>query len=169
MAQKKDQQKALFPLPAYTYMVRIGTDSYGFSKVSGLSFQYDTMTYRHGLSVMEGANHMIGMIQPINITLERGVVRQGSILLEWISQVNVSILAKQDVTVDLCDEEGSPVISWLVQNAIPTAYEAGTFDATTSDVAIESLSLMANGMRITYHDTDQKGGTRGSGVFFSGF
>ncbi len=168
MSQTKDQAKNLYPLPAYSYLVRIGTESYGFSQVSGLSFQYDTITYRHGLSVVEGAHHLIGILQPINLTLERGVVRQGSFLLEWISHVHQNHLVKQDITIDLCDENGEPVVSWAVQNAIPTSYEAGDFVAETNDVAIETLSLVANNMRVTYHQSNQSGGTRGSGFTFSG-
>lgn len=166
MAQRKDELKKAFPLPAYYYVVRIGTESYGFSQISGLSFEYEPITYRHGLSAIEGAHYMPGILQPINLSLERGIVRKGSLLLNWINNIHLESLVKQDLTIDLNDEEGTPQVSWRVQNAIPTMYEARDFSADSNEVAIESLSLIANNMRITYHDAEQSGGTRGSGFSF---
>ncbi len=168
MAASKDQLKDRFPLPAYSYRVRIGTESHGFSQVTGLSFQYETITYRHGRSITEGAQHIIGILQPINVNLQRGIARKGSLLLEWINNVHNPLLAKQDVTIDLCDESGEPIVSWVVQNALPTSYEAGDFDAGSQDVAIESLALMANNMRVTYHKSEQTGGTKGGGFSLPG-
>ena len=163
MAIDKKQAKSTFPVPAYNYRVRIGLESHAFSQVSGLSFQYDTITYRHGLSNIEGAHHVLGLLQPINVTLQRGIVAKGSLLLEWISHVHSRLKAKQDLTIDLCDEKGEPIISWHIQNALPTAYEAGEFDANTSDVAFETITLIANGMRVNYIESEQVGGTRNIG------
>lgn len=145
-----------YPLPAYNYRVQIGHESYGFAKVTGLSFQYDTITYRHGLSFLEGTQHLLGILQPINISLQRGVVSKGSFLLEWISNAPL----KQDITVNLCDAEGAPQVSWWVQSAIPTGYNTGDFDVNAQDVAIETLSLISDNMRITYHSSGQQGGAK---------
>lgn len=166
MAISKDQLKARLPLPAYSYRVRVGSEVHSFSQVSGLTFQYETITYRHGLSVIEGADHLIGLQQDINVTLQRGIIRQGSLLLEWISGVHLGNAVKQDLTVDLCDENGDAIVSWVVYNALPTTYEASTLEASSSDVALETLSLIANNMRVTYHNSEQTGGTRVGGSAF---
>lgn len=158
MAVSKKDIVNSYPLPAYNYRVDIGAESFGFAKVTGLSFQYDTVTYRHGLSSLEGTHHLTGILQPINVSLQRGVVSQGSVLLEWISKTPM----KQDITVHLCNQEGEPLVSWWIQNAVPTSYEAGDFDVNTQDVAIETLSLISDNMRVTYHTTGQRGGARSS-------
>ncbi len=139
-----------FPLPAYNFMVSIGSDTYSFSQVTGLNLQYETITYRHGMSWLEGDFHMPGRAQPVNLTLERGVVRQGSVLLDWISSIQLNIVSKKDVIVDLLSEEGVALVRWTLQNAFPTQLEAPGFDANTNDVAIERLTLIGNGLRIEY-------------------
>jgi len=55
---------------------------------------------------------------------------------------------KKDIYVRLCDEKGSAVISWKVINAFPTKLDAPTFDAKSNDAAIESFTLMADGVVI---------------------
>ncbi len=58
MAQDKDQIKSSYPLPAYNYRVTVLRDGealvLSFAEVSGLSLQYDPVTYKHGLSFALG-------------------------------------------------------------------------------------------------------------------
>jgi phage tail-like protein len=151
MAISPDDIKNRFPLPAYNFKVRMGSENYGFSQVSGLNLQYETITYRTGLSHLEGDFQMPGRKQAVNVTLERGVVRQGSRLLEWISTIQMSMVNKEDLIIDLCGENGEPLVSWTVQNAFPTQLEAPGFDANTNEVAIERLHLIGSGLKIEYH------------------
>lgn len=160
MALDKEKIRNLYPIPAYNYRVRIGETTYGFSQVNGLQIQYDTITYRHGLSYVEGPHYLPGLLQPIQISLQKGVVGAGSPLLEWINTIEMDKVKKQDITIDLCDEKGQPVVSWQVIDAFPTALSAPTFDAEAQQIAIESLDLMATGLHINYHSSGQVGGTR---------
>jgi phage tail-like protein len=163
MAVDKAQIQQQYPLPSYNFRVRIGAESYAFSRVTGLDVQYDTMTYRHGLSPQEGPEYRPGILQPINVTLERGVVRAGSVLLEWVSSIQLHTVRKQDLTIDLCDENGAPLVSWVAIDAFPTNMEAPTFDAEAQSVAVEKLQLMAKSLQVSYHDSGQSGGTNLSG------
>ena len=54
MAETKIDQKARYPLPVYNFRVTIDGTSMSFSEVSGINLEYDTVTYRHGLSFWEG-------------------------------------------------------------------------------------------------------------------
>jgi phage tail-like protein len=163
MALSKEQLKKQYPLPAYNFRVQIGAETYAFAQVTGLSFQYETMTYRHGLSPQEGPVYAPGLLQPINLTLQRSVVQTGSVLLEWISGVQLDKARKQDLTIDLCDENGAPLVSWMARDAFPISMEAPSFDAANNEVAIESIQLLATSLQVTYHDSGQTGGTTSSG------
>jgi phage tail-like protein len=44
-------------------------------------------------------------------------------------------------------EEGAAVVSWKVINAFPAA-DAPTFAANSNDVAVETLELMADAVRL---------------------
>lgn len=140
-----------YPLPAYNYRISIGVDTLSFSEVSGLSIEHEVVTYRHGLSFFEGDMHMPGKKQPVNIRMNRGARISGDYLFRWIDSIKLNKVEKEDIKIDLCDETGTPVITWLVVNAFPIKLEAPGFDATTNEVAIETLELRGSEIRITYH------------------
>lgn len=151
MANSRQFIREHFPLPAYNYRVSVNGESVGFSEVTGLFIQHEPITYRHGLSWKEGAEHMPGMKQPLRITLRKGVVSKGRFLADWIGTIRQNTVEKRTVTIDLCDEEGTPLITWRVQQAFPLKLDAPAFNAGSNEVAIESLELMASDLEITYH------------------
>ena len=54
----------------------------------------------------------------------------------------------QHLHSSLTPSSGDAVISWKVINAFPTKLEAPAFDASSNDVAIESMELMADSVTI---------------------
>lgn len=143
--------KSSYPLPAYNFRVRVGTETVRFSQVSGLALQYDTAKYRHGLSWWEGEEDILGLRQEVTFSLQRGIVPRDSRLLEWIYQLPEWGVLHEDIIIDLCDEEGVPVVSWTAVNAYPTKLQAPAFDANSNDVAIETLEMKAHNLRIEFH------------------
>jgi phage tail-like protein len=154
MALTKDEIKNSYPLPVYNYKVEIAGVAIAFTEVSGLAIEYDTTTYIESqtASGISGTRtlYMPAQPKPVNITLKKGVVRMASVaaLYQWIRTVTINQVEKKDIYVRLCDEKGSAVISWKVINAFPTKLDAPSFDAKSNDAAIESLSLMADGVAI---------------------
>lgn len=151
MALSTEDIKNSYPLPVYNYRVSIGADTLAFAEVSGLSIEYEPVTYRHGLSFYEGDLHMPGRQQPVNIRMSRGIMLKGDYLFQWINTVNLNKVEKEDISIDLLDESGAPLITWQVVAAFPTKLDAPTFDAKSNEVAIETLELRASQVRITYH------------------
>ena len=152
MAVTKDDIKTAYPLPVYNYRVEIGADAVAFSEVSGLTVTYETTTYKE--SPVESGSpgprvmHMPAQIPAATVTLKKGFVRGASVaaLYSWISSTQLNQTEKKDIFVRLCDESGTPVVSWKVLNAFPTKLEAPTFDANSNDVAVESMELTADGV-----------------------
>jgi phage tail-like protein len=156
MAQRKDQVKASYPLPVYNYRVTVGDRTLGFSEVSGLSIEYESVSYKHGFSFATGTKIIPGMRQPIKLTLKRGIVtntKDGNFLASWIQDAyaNPFKTAKQDIVIDLCNEKGEPSVRWKVQGALPVKLDAPTFDSNSNDVAIETLELVAHDLKIEYN------------------
>ncbi len=56
---------------------------------------------------------------------------------------------RQTVTITLLDINGEPAASWQVINAWPTKYTAPDFNATASEIAVETLELAHEGMTRT--------------------
>lgn len=156
MATSPDEIKNSYPLPVYNYRVEfIGeSDPISFSEVSGLSLSFETHTFKESQSSnLPGPKilYMPAQINPVNISLKKGVVRGGvslSVLYDWIRTTQINQIEKKDITISLLDETGSPVIVWKVINAFPTKLDAPTFDANSNDVAIESMELMADRIEI---------------------
>ena len=153
MAQEPRDIKAAYPLPSYNYRVTIGSEVLSFAEVSGLSLQYEPVTYKHGLSFALGHKIIPGMRQPVQLTLKRGVVQSRDFLRNWIDSVYNDAFAsgtKRDIVIDLCDEAGAPVVRWTVHSAMPTRLDAPSLDANSNDVAIETMELAAQNLQVDY-------------------
>jgi len=152
MALTKDQIKTTYPLPVYNFRVEIDGTTVAFSEVSGLSRQHETTTYVESGTSGVGPRimHMPSQIKAVNVTLKKGVVTGVSVatLFAWINSIALNRIDKKDIVVRLCDETGSAVVSWKVLNAFPTKLDAPTFTASSNDVAIESMELMADGVAV---------------------
>lgn len=156
MALTKEQIKTDYPLPIYNYRVDIDGASFSFTEVSGLELSFETITYKESFAASGkvGPNimYMPGQIQPVNISLKKGYVKGKSIpvFYEWINSTELNRIDKKDIVVHLLDETGSTVVSWKVIDAFPTKLTAPSFNASSNEVAIESMDLMA--FRVTMEE-----------------
>jgi phage tail-like protein len=154
MALSKSDIKTAYPLPSYNYRVEIAGAAVGFSEVTGLSIKHETTTYKESPSAGGAPGpvvmHMPAQRSHVTVTLKKGLVRKGSVaaLYNWISAIQINQVDKKDVFVRLCDEKGDAVISWKVMNAFPTKLDAPSFTATSNDVAIETMELMADSVQV---------------------
>lgn len=155
MAQNKQQIKTAYPLPVYNYRVSIGSLTLGFAEITGLQVEYEPVTYKHGLSFALGVKLIPGMAQPVKVTMKRGMTRgaNGKFLLQWFQEAyaNPYQSAKKDIFVELCDERGLATVRWAVRMALPTKFEAPTFDANSNDVAIETLEVIAHELQVDFN------------------
>lgn len=150
MATTVDDIKNKYPLPVFYYRVTIaGEDAIAFSEVSGLSIEYETITYKDGLSHRDGIKYMPGMKAAINLTLKKGIVKSDSYLFNWFSTIKLNTVEKRDVRIDLLNENGEPTVSWTVTDAFPKKLDVPSFNASSNEIAIESLELMATDLTIS--------------------
>ncbi|MFK0733588.1 MAG: phage tail protein [Gloeotrichia echinulata GP01] len=151
MATSVKDIKNKYPIPVFYYRVTIeGQDAIAFSEVSGLNIEYETITYRDGLSYRDGAKYMPGLSTAVNLTLKKGIVRKDSYLFNWINTIQLNTVEKRDIRIDLLDETGTAVVSWTVINAFPKKLDAPSFNASSNEVAIESVELMASSVNVDY-------------------
>ena len=149
MAESSEIQKTLYPLPAYNFRVTVDGETMGFTEVLGLSLEYETLTYRHGMSFWEGEGiKKYYFDKYVPVTLKKGTMMGANALYDWISQKDNATHALE---VSLCNEAGLPVVTWRIAKAVPVKLEAPTFDADTNAVSIESLELMVAGISIIHH------------------
>ena len=150
MAYSAQEIKNNYPMPVYNFRVEIAGQSISFSNVSGLSLGYEIQTYKES-PISPGKAGPVVMRMPaqqadVKIILKKGLVKARSlpVLYQWLNTIRVNQIDKRDITVHLLSELGDPISTWNVINAFPTKLDAPTFDATSSEVAIESLELTAD-------------------------
>ena len=147
MADSAAVQATSYPLAAFNFRVTVGDLSMGFAEVSGLTRGFDTLTYRHGLSVFEGEDIVRFRVNRFStLTLKRGVVKGLAQLRQWLDAGD-----RRPLGISLCDEQGSPVVTWRVQRALPVKLETPAFVAASNEVAVETLSLMVSGISVETH------------------
>ena len=146
MAHTLQDQRANHPLAAYNFKVTVDGVAMRFAKVSGLQREHQTVTYRHGLSFLEGEQiSKFHMERFVSVTLEQGTVQGQKVLHQWLERSQPGVME-----VSLCDEKGVPVIAWSIARALPVKLTAPTFDAATNQVSIESLEIRAAGISIKH-------------------
>lgn len=145
MALDKVKIATTYPLPVYNYKVTVGSDVMAFSEVSGLTMEYEKVIYKDGFTYLNGMNIIRAQPKEITITMKRGIVSKQKELVDWITSKT-----KKDLTIDLCDPQGLALVRWKVRKAMPFKIDAPTFSATSNEVAIEQLQLVAQDLTIEY-------------------
>ncbi|TMU74669.1 phage tail protein [Pseudomonas fluorescens] len=149
MATTVDQIATTYPIPTYRYRVAVGDQEMAFSAVSGLEVSYETIEYKDGTG---GVFRMPGQGAAVNITLRRGMVVGKSQLYDWISSISLNQVEKKDISVSLTNASGSELlVTWNISNAFPTKLSSPNFDASSNEVAIEELSLLADAVTTKFH------------------
>lgn len=85
---------------------------------------------------------LTGLSRCSDVTLRRGVMGSAT-LYNWFDQVrNGDQSAARTVQITLQSEDHETLVqSWVLRAARPVKYLAGPFDACSSEVAIEELTL----------------------------
>lgn len=137
-----------YPLVAFRYAVSIdGSTALGFSEVSGLTLEYEIIKYRDGLSVQLGEIKMPGRPKVTEVTLKRGLFASNNTFYDWVMK-NHNELERKNVTISLRDEKNEDKMIWTLLNAWPSKIEGPSFKGDGNDVAIESITLVYEEMKI---------------------
>jgi phage tail-like protein len=141
------------PYGSFNFLVSIaGSDSQdaqgGFSEVSGLSAEIEVIEYRAGNYVSETPIMIPGLTKYTPVTLKRGLI--GSLdLYQWfVDSGRSESNSKRDIIISLLNDEHEPVFTWRLRNAWVSRYSCSDLKASSSDIAIESVELVHEGLRV---------------------
>lgn len=134
-----------YPHGKFRYRVEIdGLDAGGFSEVTGFDASIDVMEYREG-DMVQTPYKIPGLKKYGNITLKKGLT-DSLVMYEWLITGVDGPVDRKTITITSLDESEQPVASWQVINAWPIKYTAPDFNATSSEVAIETVEIAHEGM-----------------------
>ncbi|MCM1106293.1 MAG: phage tail protein [Blautia sp.] len=136
---------AAYPYGRFRYKVEIdGLTAGGFSEVTGFDASIDVMEYREG-DMVQTPMKIPGLKKYGNITLKKGLA-DSKALYDWMNKGVTGEVERKTITITLLDATEKAAASWRVINAWPLKYTAPEFNATSSEVAVESLEIAHEGM-----------------------
>lgn len=136
------------PTPAFNFLVEIdGIVTAGFSECSGLSSETDVIEYREGNERTLGVRKIPGLTRYGNVTLRRGITTNRD-LWDWRQTVIDGQVSRRTVAITLLDESAAPVMRWSLREAWIAKIEGPTLRARGNEVAIESIELAHEGLRL---------------------
>ncbi|UFH59979.1 phage tail protein [Sulfurovum mangrovi] len=139
------------PLLTHRYRVEIaGLFVAGFSEVSGLEQEIEIEEYKEG--GMDFIHKLPAGIKHANVILKRGISGNSSLrtwydlVLKAITYGNMPIPKEPIVYIALMDSAGNEKIRFMLKFAYPVKWVGPQLNAKTSEVAIESLELVHEGL-----------------------
>lgn len=134
------------PLPVFCFSVKIdGLGDAFFKSVSGIKFETESIPVREG-----GANDttfmLVGATKWSPIVLKNGFTGT-SVLLDWRADwLKPGALIRHSGVITQLDTALKPKARWKFYNGWPTKWEIGEFDASKSELAIETLEITHEGI-----------------------
>ncbi len=137
-----------YPVSAFHFQVEWGGTRIGFTEVSGLSVELQTIDYREGSALEQQVTKMPGIPQFSNITLKRGIYRSDNEFFQWLNTVKLNNIDRREITISLLNEEHEPVMAWKVKEAWPCKVEGPSLNSSGNEVAVETIELCHEGLTI---------------------
>jgi len=138
------------PFRAYNFTVEIEGQQpirAAFSEVSGLTADGDSVDYREGTDIQQNVRKLVGLRKYSNVTLKRGYTQDPS-LWQWYTNIMNGVEDRRHVAINLLNERRQKVLTWIVENAWINKLEGPSFKASSNEVAIESMELVHEGLRL---------------------
>ncbi|HKF45638.1 MAG TPA: phage tail protein [Thermoanaerobaculia bacterium] len=117
-----------------------------FSECNGLTSEVEVIEYRSGGQI-NTVRKIPGLRKFPNLTLKRGITKDRE-LWEWHKTVLDGVTKRRDGSVVLLNAAGSEVLRWNFRQGWPTKYEGPALNASSDEVAIETLEIAHEGLEL---------------------
>jgi len=136
------------PYKNFNFLVEIdGSTVAGFSECSGLSTQTDVIEYREGADKRNSVRKLPGLTRYSAIVLKRGLTQDKS-LWNWRKSIIDGVIDRRNLAIVLLDDARQPLMSFRIAEGWPSKWEGPALNAKTSEVAIETLEIVHEGIEV---------------------
>jgi phage tail-like protein len=136
------------PYQQFNFLVEIdGIPRAGFMECSGMTTDTDPIDYREGADINLNVRKLSGLRKYSNIVLKRGYTKDKT-LWDWRKKIINGQMERRSADVILLDEARNEVLRWRIREAWISKWESGPFNAKGTDVAVETIELMHEGLEM---------------------
>ena len=135
------------PFRGYNFRVELGDTVASFRECGGLSANTDSVDYREGTDKQLSNRKLPGLGKWANITLKRGYTANHD-LWNWHKNVLLGVSDRRDGAIVLTDEQHQDVLRWEFENGWICKWEGPAMNATSNNVAIESIEICHEGLKL---------------------
>jgi phage tail-like protein len=139
-----------YPLTQLRFEVKWKGGNGSFSEVSGLTVETAKVEYRGGLDTSLTVRKLPGLMTYSDITLSRGIIKKDNDFWLWWSNNQLGKHEMRDIEIDLQDEAGAASVTWSIVRAWPLKVEGPSLNAKGTDVAVEKLVFVHEGITIKH-------------------
>jgi phage tail-like protein len=138
-------QKPIDPFGSFNFRVEIeGLLVGGFSECTGLEIDIEIEEYREG-GLNDYVHGFAGRAKYPALVLKRGLTISDT-LWTWHQDVINGQFTRKNGTIYLLNTQRVPTIWWNFRNAIPTKWSGPSLRAAASELAVESIELVHQGL-----------------------
>jgi phage tail-like protein len=146
MAAKRE-----YPYNQFNFQVKFAKTQASFQEVSGLGMEIHMAEYRSGDRQANSTIKVTGLTKHNDVTFKRGVIGDITTLYTWFAQVSAGAGNASNggvtVTINLMDDANANVVqTWVLANARPVKLTGPAFNGKATDVAIEELVVLTEGI-----------------------
>lgn len=133
------------PYRSYNFLVEIdGITRASFRECAGLDSDQTPIEYREGGDPLT-MKKLPGLVKFANISLKWGITDDDE-LWKWRKAAADGKVERRNGSIILLDDAGEEQLRWNFREAWPTKWTGPSFNATGSEVAIESLEICHEGL-----------------------
>jgi phage tail-like protein len=134
------------PFVNYNFHVEIdGISRAAFQEVTGLDSTIDVIEHREG-GWNTTPHKFPGQTKHANLVLKHGMATDRE-LVDWHQAATDGQIDRRNGSVILLDRTAQEVARWNFERAWPSKYTGPSLNAEASDMAIESLELVHEGLQ----------------------
>jgi phage tail-like protein len=127
-----------------------------FAEVTGLEASMEAKTIKEG-GANYGAHQRAGQVSFATVVLKRGMTQERDLWNWWglfsgggttdgNTRTNGAFAHRLTVRITMLDIDGTPRLKWRLERAMPVKFKAADFNGRASDVGIEEIHLVHEGL-----------------------
>jgi phage tail-like protein len=131
------------PLRGFNFNLELGgITKGGCRECSGHQESNAPVEYREGSDKPTHVRKLTGLTKYADITLKKGIiVDEHNEIWNWLDTVVQGKTERKNCSIILEDETGTKKLQWDLLEAWPSSYSGPGLNATTNDVAVETLVI----------------------------